>query len=325
VVFTSRLWSVPFDASAGRTQGEGEPLTAADGRPHSFALSPDGNQVVYPLFHPGTPNEELWLTDLATHTSRRLASDAQHRFSLQWSKDGRRLAYLWTHQLENGKVDEALALWNLDTGEEQRIGSGTGESQKSSLFPTDWSPDGQAILTSSSIPKPPNMSLGLWSVAAAGHAERNPTTLAWDPDFDLGEGEARFSPNGKWIVFNAVNLRVPHSITIEVIPSTGATRSHWTTVTPPNEWADKPRWSPDGKVIYFTRYRNSYWNVWGVRFDDSTGRPIGEPFQVTHFDSVRHQIDPHVEGVELGVAARRLVLNLSEETRSIWMVDTLNR
>jgi len=241
-----------------------------------------------------------------------------------FSRDGRRVAYLWTRQLEDGKTDEALALWNLDSGEEQRIGSGNG-GDETSLFPCDWSPDGQAILTSSSIPKPPNMSLGLWSLGAAPHAERNPRTLAWDPDFNLGTGEARFSPNGKWIVFVAVNLRVPHAATLEVMPSTGARRSQWTTLTPPDDWADKPRWSPDGKAIYFTRNRNSYLNVWGLRFDDASGRPIGEPFQVTHFDSARHRIDPFGEGVELGVATRRLVLTLSEQTGSIWMADNLNR
>ena len=97
-------------------------------------------------------------------------SDAQQRVCPMWSRDGRRLAYLWTRPLEKGKTDEALALWNLDNGEEQRIGFGKGESEISSLFPCDWSPDGQA-LTASSIPKPPNMSLGLWSLAAAPHAE----------------------------------------------------------------------------------------------------------------------------------------------------------
>jgi hypothetical protein len=110
-----------------------------------------------------------------------------------------------------------------------------------------------------------------------------------------------------------------------VIPGTGAMRPQWTTLTPTNDWADKPRWSPDGKAIYFTRNRNSYLNVWGIRFDDTTGRPIGDAFQVTHFDSVRHQIDPFPEGVELGVAAHRLLMTLSEQTGSIWMVDNLNR
>ena len=68
-----------------------------------------------------------------------------------------------------------------------------------------------------------------------------------------------------------------------------------------------------------------YLNVWGLRFDDTTGRPIGEPFQVTHFDSVRHEINPWGEGIELGVAARQLMSDLSEQTGSIWMAENLNR
>ncbi len=214
--------------------------------------------------------------DLTNRKSRRLAADAQHRFCAQWSPDSRRLAYLWSHPVSETDRDEALAVWNLETGEEQLVGSGARRGA-AAVFPCDWSPDGKSILASSSIPKPPNMSLGLWPLASAPHAERKITVLAWSPDFDLGEGEARFSPNGRWIVFNAVNLRAAGASTIEVIPAAGAPSSQWTRLTLAEEWADKPRWAPDGKAVYFTLVRNSRWNVWGTRFDDVTGRPIGEP------------------------------------------------
>ena len=56
-------------------------------------------------------------------------------------------------------------------------------------------------------------------------------------------------------------------------------------VTDAHEWADKPRWSPDGNLLYFIRRQASFFNVWAVRFDAKTGKAIGAPFQVTHFDS----------------------------------------
>ncbi len=52
--------------------------------------------------------------------------------------------------------------------------------------------------------------------------------------------------------------------------------------------------------------------------------PSGSPYQITHFDSVRHQLSNY-EGAELGVAARRLVMTIQEQTGSIWMVDNLSR
>ena len=48
-----------------------------------------------------------------------------------------------------------------------------------------------------------------------------------------------------------VNDREPGTSTIFVMPSAGGDRSHWTQLTAPPKWADKPRWSPDGKMVYF--------------------------------------------------------------------------
>jgi Tol biopolymer transport system component len=143
--------------------------------------------------------------------------------------------------------------------------------------------------------------------------------LASDPHFNLWE--AGFSPDGRWIVFNAVSVDNPGMATISVIPAAGADRSHWTAVRALGDWADKPRWSPDGTHIYFTMLRDGFWNLWGVRFDPASGTPADAPFQITHFDSASRQISPNYLGAEVGIGGGRLVLPIVEQTGAIWMLD----
>jgi hypothetical protein len=109
------------------------------------------------------------------------------------------------------------------------------------------------------------------------------------------------------------------------MPAAGAERSRWTALTGADDWADKLRWSPDGKLIYFVLRQNSFINLWAVRFDGSQGKAIGAPFQVTRFDSSRLQISPVYGPAEIGVSANRLILTIMEQAGSIWMLDNVGR
>jgi hypothetical protein len=96
--------------------------------------------------------------------------------------------------------------------------------------------------------------------------------------------------------------------------------------TDPHSWADKPRWSPDGKRLYFWLRRGSVYNVWGLRFDDAQGTTVGAPFQVTHFDGRARQIDArHVQTSEQSVSRTSLLLPMSDTTGSIWMLDNMDK
>ena len=59
----------------------------------------------------------------------------------------------------------------------------------------------------------------------------------------------------------------------------------WTRFSEGAHWDDKPRWSPDGNTIYFVSGRSGFFNVWGIRFDATNGKSVGEPFRVTAFES----------------------------------------
>src|SRR6266550_2027550 len=84
-----------------------------------------------------------------------------------------------------------------------------------------------------------------------------------------------------WLVPVAVaNLLTIAESALYVVPAAGGA---WTRITDGKHWDDKPRWSPDGKTIYFVSGRGGFFNVWGIHFDPAGGKPIGEPFQVSTF------------------------------------------
>ena len=95
----------------------------------------------------------------------------------------------------------------------------------------------------------------------------------------------------------AVNASDARVSPICVVPAPDLTRpargggeervpAEWTRITEGTSGDDKPRWSPDGKTLYFISSRAGLFNVWGMRFDPAIGQPVGEPFRVTAFDEV---------------------------------------
>ncbi len=317
---SQRLWSVPFDAATGRTSGDGQPVSDSMGLATTSDLSRDGTKLAYTLALTGTERTKLWTTDLAAKQSRALATDDQGREFPQWSPDGIRLAYRWVRKLSDGANESGLAVRRTDTGEEELISTPRTDTF---VTPWDWSPDGEGVLVSSgSVPFSGKASLGLWPLAAAPHAETAVKVLAVDDNYAIWQ--ARFSPDRRWICFAAVDAREPGMDTIFVMPSSGADRSHWTALTSGHGWADKPRWSPDGKLVYFVQ-ADSFLNVWAVRFDAAAATPIGAPFQVTRYDSPRHQLSPRFGAAEIGVSAQRLILTIMEQTGNIWTMDNVDK
>jgi sugar lactone lactonase YvrE len=139
-----------------------------------------------------------------------------------------------------------------------------------------------------------------------------------DPDNSLWQG--RLSPDGRWIAFNAQSRAAAGVSVIGVVPASGGT---WTALTDATIWADKPRWGPDGRVLYFISSRESaFFDVWGLRFDPDTGQAVGDEFRVTSFNDPGRALAATAAS-ELGVGRSQLVLPIVEATGSIWMLEAL--
>jgi len=159
-------------------------------------------------------------------------------------------------------------------------------------------------------------------IAARPHAENAAQMIASSPDYDLDQGHYSF--DGHWIVFEAVRSQ-PQGLetTVYVMAAAGGP---WIRITDGRQFVYSPRWSPDGKTIYYISGRSGFFNIWGVRFDPVKGKPSGLPFSVTEFNSLKLMVPRHITGsIELSLTQDRMVLPLAQESGSIWMLDGIEQ
>ena len=157
---------------------------------------------------------------------------------------------------------------------------------------------------------------------AASDAATEPRmrVIASDPAKNLFE--KRFSPDGRWITFIAVESSDAGVSTIFVMPASGG---RWTPMTEGLAYDDKPHWGPDGSTLYFVSNRDGLFNVWGRRFDGATGTPSGASFRVTSFSSPRQTISPQLSRMQIAVTARHLFLPITETSGELWMLENVDR
>jgi Tol biopolymer transport system component/DNA-binding winged helix-turn-helix (wHTH) protein len=334
ITISTRIWSLSFDAVAGRVKGEGEPMTAAGLTAQQPALSHDGKRLAF-VVRRATDAEvsaarragkdELWEKSLEDGNERLLKSDDFFRSAPQWSPDGRYLAYGRYRPIkpDGGEYENTICLLPTNGGDEQLLISATPGARAAS----DWSADGQWILAT--LPHPTSRAahqISLLPVSAAPRAEVQARVLISDPDYSLWH--AHFSPDQRWILFQGVNVNEkvtePSLSTIYVAPAAGG---DWIHITDGKTWDDKPRWSPDGKTIYFASTRSTgFVNVWGIRFDSLKGKTVSEPFQVTAFERPGQMIFPGMMALlQISLTENRLVVPMPQISGSIWILENVDR
>src|SRR6185436_10457251 len=172
----------------------------------------------------------------------------------------------------------------------------------------DWSADGRTLITGCGPPPPAALCTTKLDDAAPQR-----TRIVSDPDHQLWQG--RYSPDGRWVLFNAQDVK-QSSVSILGVVSAGG--GAWHRLTDPQLWADKGRWAPDGKTIYFISNREgAFFDVWGIRFDPEKGTTVGDEFRITRFTNPARRLLSSAAS-ELGVSADRIVVPIIERSGGIW-------
>jgi eukaryotic-like serine/threonine-protein kinase len=306
-----RLWSFPFDAAEGRLTGEGAAFSEDGAFAADVDLSRDGSAALFSPVRPGGLRDEIWVHHFDTSQQQLLVADGT---TPKWVPGGNSIVYTKYRNKNTNKTESTLML-REPNGTERQL---SPWSATRDLLATDGSGDGHSMLVSAwtrdATP------LWLWSVE--GFSDKPKKILIDRPG---GIWQAHFSPNGRWLAFvrSTVGIPVPQQVVVARMEPTPITE--WTPVAPGLSITDKPRWAPDGRILYFLTSRNGFYNLAGVRFDPDRGVAVGQPFDVTHFTAPSLTVVPLMDRCEIDIAAHRVVLPMVSSTGSVWMLDNVDR
>jgi Tol biopolymer transport system component len=146
--------------------------TPATDDPNSFALSPDGRQIVFAAT--GEDGTQLWLRSLAETSAQPLVGTERGWLPF-WSPDGHAIGFF---------ADGALKRLDLDGGRPQTLAPASNGSGGT------WNADGVILFA-------PTLTTPLMRVSATGGAVSPVTTL----DASLGHTHPHFLPDGRRFLF----------------------------------------------------------------------------------------------------------------------------
>ncbi|HET9263280.1 MAG TPA: protein kinase [Vicinamibacterales bacterium] len=309
LVSTINVYDLPVDANRGTVLGSEPRRVTSSAYDASSSLSADGRRLAFVSTRAGSA--DIWLKDLESGKETALTSTSADEFGPEISPDGNTVGY---QLIENGHWDFFL----LPVGSDGQPGVAERVCEDCARV-WDLSSDGKRLLFGFQSGSE-WMSLVLYDLVS-----RRKTELVNAPRRNLAR--ARFSPDDRWISFHEMTGRGHSRVTImPFAEGTITSLDQWIAVTDDKSFDDKPVWSPDGNLLYFTSDRDGSRCIWAQRLDPPTKRPVGPPLEIYHSHSARRSLlNAEIIPLELHVAPGRLLFHLGEITGNIWMVEWKTR
>jgi Tol biopolymer transport system component/DNA-binding winged helix-turn-helix (wHTH) protein len=312
------VWSFEFDAATGRIGTNGQQVISGASGERGADATRDGRRIVYRLEREN--RQEIWLQD---GEPRLLVSENGWNVSApKWSTDQTRIVYQRRSLPVAGRPESrSVAVLDVTTPGQKPIEI-LGPSATQEAVPTDWRPDDRAILATCRMKA--DDALGICEISLSPEvATTGGSRLTWlTGDEQMSLYQQRYSPNQRWISFIAVPRSDRSASTIYVMPSRGGP---WRPLTDGQAYDDKPRWSPDGRTLYFISNKDGRFEVWARRFDPDTGQPHDAPFRVTALEGARQVLSPYLADMEMFITPSRIFLPMFEASSRVWMLDQADR
>ena len=289
-VDTPQVWSLPLEDLAAKPVREAAPA-------QGFAISKDGTKLVFGRML-GPIRGELVMRERSTGAetvlaSHELLSEGNGSLWPQISPDALQVVY------RAYAATFGTYIVSIEGGAPGLLAPTTRLNLAS-----DWFPDGRQII-------------GECRPLSDGICATDPANGATHAILKDNQGGyllyPSFSWDGKWVTFM---LRRAGRTTIctTTVHSDGtlAGEASWVRISPENEKAARPHFSPDGSSIFFALVRKTTMEVVRQKLDSVTKKPMGEPAKIASapFSGPGQFI--------ISVSRDRLFFNTDEIRSNVW-------
>jgi DNA-binding winged helix-turn-helix (wHTH) protein/dipeptidyl aminopeptidase/acylaminoacyl peptidase len=316
--YRESVYEIPI-GSRGERSGPTLQLPLPDGDAiTSPVLSRDGRWMAYDTWRPGKSNT-VKLRDLRSGTDRsldELVGPRERKREITISPDGSKVIF--------ERICKDLKTLNGDTlpcAFLMPVVGGKTEQICDSCSVRGFSSDGSVVLIQrynrDVFDQPPPR------IAAVNLASRTEKEFLSSPDKSLWH--AFFSWDDRWVVFKKFEKSRKSQLMIAPVRNGVAGKEPtWIPITDGRHNDDKPQFSPDGGLVYFTSTRDGYRCVWAQKLDPATKRPVGEPVAYEHFHNAAGKdaadstarVNPN-----LSVSRDKMVINLPQFSINIWLAQ----
>jgi Tol biopolymer transport system component len=308
-VAPTRLWSFPLPKEGQQSEGDLLAFPSSGGLDSCPSLSKAGKMA---FLSQKSGRWNLWIRDLLNGRETWVASVAgaganPYEVSSVIKPDGSRVAY--------SICPGACAIFTV---------AATGGTYKKLCdncgLVRAWSSDGNLIASQ-------NWVLQRGTVSASRIEEFDTvsgrkTVIAEKAGVYLYAPD--FSPDGRWVVFQAnpgsTQTNVEQLFVAPLDTGLPVEPERWIAVTGLKYFDSNPKWSHDGRQLYFMSTRDGSNCLWAVRLDARTKGPVGAPFAVRHFHESPRQYSDAVWPI-FSLGLDRVVISLEQVQSDLWMMQ----
>lgn len=297
----THLWMLPMDTSRGVLTGVPRQLTYSDAAEYWPSVSPDESRLTFTSTR--NSKEDIWIKYLHTGAETRIPPVGDRQGFSKLSHDGQRVAFTAIQAQGDPRHQKAsIYVLALNSMRFQNV------LEKGDWVWT-WSPHDRYLVC-----KWGAIRYAQLLDPASGHV----TEFLRDANADLFQ--LTFSSDGRWLTFN-------QTAGIFVAPFNGANvipKYQWKRVSGGGDFFDdKPRWSPDGCLIYFTSDRDGSRCLWMQRLNPDTKAPVAPAVAVYHFHSARRSVANVGPALaDIAVVRNGVIVPQTELKGNVWMTTT---
>ncbi len=215
------------------------------GYDYRLSLSPDGKVLAFASYEEEEPDKAkknyIYTIPVEGGTAKKLtdAMSTQPAFS----PDGKKIAYVKRYLSEPGKTQTDV--WVIPASGGSPVQVSNFPSGRGARSPV-WSPDGKMIAFIP--PGIDGMSKELWIVPVAENGKPLAPPSKIELPLETYQMVAGWTPDSKI----GLQLMNPEHNALYTVPASGGKAVQIT----PAGWPENPRWSPDGKRIYFRGFKD---------------------------------------------------------------------